>query len=179
MPFENADDYFSIRSSHFEKKWFMDEIMTSTFSYHGRFTQMTLSMAKDSGFYDADLSLGEHFYFNKNQGCKAYTFKHDCPTDLQDYCNMDNQKFCNSNHDYRTKCNMEGFVDTNCGVNQNIDYCKDDFESDDPLATYGASSKCGVFMVIIIIIIIIIIYMIFLEIQILHTSTDNIYQANS
>lgn len=147
MPFEDAENIFSARSSHFEKRWFADEIMTGIYSYHGRFTKLSLAMAQDSGFYKADLSLGEEFYFNKNQGCKAYSLGHKCPTELSGFCKKREEKFCSANHDYLTKCNDSWFVGGNCGINENIDYCKNEKETDDPYATYGKSSKCNVFVV--------------------------------
>ena len=121
--------------------------MTGIYSYHGKLSKLSLAMAQDSGFYKADLSLGEEFYFNKNQGCDAYSLSKNCHTELSGYCMRNKEKFCSANNDYRTKCNDTWFVGRNCGVNENIDYCRHDKVSDDPYATYGANSKCSVFKV--------------------------------
>jgi len=59
--------------SHPERRQWGFDYMTSGLSYQMQVTDMTLSFLESTGWYIADYSYAEPFYFGKNQGCKFAT----------------------------------------------------------------------------------------------------------
>jgi hypothetical protein len=58
--------------SHWERKVFMDELMTASDWIPGlRMSKLSLSLLQDTGFYiDVDLSLSETLTWGDGKGCK-------------------------------------------------------------------------------------------------------------
>jgi len=59
--------------SHPERRHFGFDFMTSGLSYQMQVTDMTLAFLESTGWYVADYTYAEPFYFGKNQGCKFAT----------------------------------------------------------------------------------------------------------
>lgn len=62
----------NLANSHFEKLFFGDEIMNPNDVLDARFSRLSLAVAKDSGWYDIDLDLGENYIWRKNEGCGIF-----------------------------------------------------------------------------------------------------------
>jgi len=55
--------------SHFETKYFLNEIMVSSSNYGRRVSEFSLAVLEGTGWYTADYSYAEPFYFGQGQGC--------------------------------------------------------------------------------------------------------------
>jgi len=55
--------------SHFETKYFMNELMVSSSSYGRRVSEFTLAFLEGTGWYSPDYSFAEPFHFGQGQGC--------------------------------------------------------------------------------------------------------------
>lgn len=126
----------------------MEEMMVADSTYHSRYSKMSLAVAIDSGFYKADLNKAEEFYFNKDQGCRAYSKK--CPKKNTDFCKKENagERTCSENHDYISYCNTGTFPGTDCGIIQQFEYCRKERIEESNLSEYGREAKCGYYKVI-------------------------------
>jgi leishmanolysin len=60
-------------ASHFERKVFLYEHMTSGAIDGRRVTEMSLALLEGSGWYDVDYSYAEPYFFGKGQGCSFVT----------------------------------------------------------------------------------------------------------
>ena len=122
-------------------------MMVADSTYHARYSRMSLAVAIDSGFYNADLGKGEEFYFNEKQKCRAYSQK--CPIKNTDFCQKSQagERTCSDNHDYVSYCNVGTFPGTECGVIQQFDYCKKEKTEDYNIVEYGKEAKCGYYRV--------------------------------
>lgn len=118
---------------------FGDEIMVAEATVESRLTQMTLAMAKDSGWYEVDLDLGEHFFWGKGEGCSIFENKCD-PLTNNEFCAVISRKGCDDTHTYLTKCAYSQFADS-CGLNVNMTSCKRFHETEGP-QYYGPEAKC-------------------------------------
>lgn len=114
---------------------------------HARFTKMSLAVAKDSGLYDVDLSLGEEFYFAHGQSCRVHSKK--CPRRVADFCSASasGSTYCSRNHDYVTMCRSGTFPGTECGIKQSSTYCKKEKLESGAFYEYGMEAKCSEYQV--------------------------------
>jgi len=55
--------------SHFERKYFVYETMSSGGIFGRRITEFSLGMLEASGWYDVDYSYAEPFFYGQGQGC--------------------------------------------------------------------------------------------------------------
>jgi leishmanolysin len=55
--------------SHFERKYFVYEMMSSGGIFGRRISEFTLGMLEGSGWYTADYSYAEPFFYGQGQGC--------------------------------------------------------------------------------------------------------------
>ena len=62
-------------SSHFERMSLFNEMMTASSFKDSSYSNFTLALLYDTGWYDLDFSLAEHFYFGKNKGCSIICIK--------------------------------------------------------------------------------------------------------
>ena len=97
--------------SHFERRHFVYEVMTSGLIYQQRVSEFTLSLLEGSGWYFANYNYAEPYYFGSGEGC-GFLF------DSASVVNSNYGEFCNNQ--YRG-CSFEG---RGGGV------CQDDVRSD-------------------------------------------------
>ena len=73
--------------------------MVSDDTLDAKFSKMSLAVAKDSGWYEVDLSLGEDYFWGKNEGCDIFdnTCSH---TTVSEFCPVKNHRGCSDNHMY-------------------------------------------------------------------------------
>jgi hypothetical protein len=114
--------------------------MVSDDTTDAKYTHMSLSVAKDSGWYEVDMTSGENFFWGKNEGCSilANTCSH---TDVSEFCATEGHSGCNDNFMYRTSCSSSQFTG-NCNINLNVKSCKVNHESSTPTFIYGTDSVC-------------------------------------
>ena len=125
--------------SHFEKVVFGDEMMVSDSVMDARLSQMTLAVAKDSGWYEVDLELGEHYFWGQNEGCDM--FRNTCSTiDVSEFCKEILINGCDDSHTYQTMCSFSQFTGL-CSLDLNVKSCKTHHVDDEPYA-HGDDSKC-------------------------------------
>jgi len=60
-------------SSHFERKFFVYETMSSGAILGGKVSEFTLALLEGSGWYIPDYNYAEHYFFGKGQGCSFIT----------------------------------------------------------------------------------------------------------
>jgi hypothetical protein len=135
---------------HFEKLVFGDETMVSDDTTDAKFTRMSLAVAKDSGWYEVDLDMGETYFWGKDEGCDIFekTCSH---TTVSEFCQPDATKApgssywgknqCSDNHMYRTTCLQYLFAST-CPINLNTESCVKPKTSYITGFTYGSDSVC-------------------------------------
>jgi len=102
-------------SSHFERRHFMNEYMSSGVMYQQRISEFTLMVLEGSGWYAPDYGYAEPYYFGQGQGCNflrqscaASTFK------FNDFCKVTAKRAC-------TAIGRGGGV---CQSDQSSDGCK-------------------------------------------------------
>ena len=61
--------------SHFERRQFVFEAMSSGLIYQQAFSQFTLALLEGSGWYTADYSMADPYWFGQGQGCTFLTGK--------------------------------------------------------------------------------------------------------
>lgn len=128
------------QGAHFEKLSFGDETMVSDDTTDAKYTKMSLAIAKDSGWYEVDMTMGEHYFWGKDEGCKI--FETTCSTaDVTEFCTTEGHGGCSDNHMYNTSCSSSGFTG-NCNINLNTKSCKVTHTSSTPTFIYGTDSVC-------------------------------------
>jgi len=75
--------------SHFERRQFVFEAMTSGLIYQQRYSQFSLAMLEGSGWYVANYDYAEPYWFGQGQGCNfltkscsssGFSYEEFCPT---------------------------------------------------------------------------------------------------
>ena len=123
------------RNAHFEKLSFGDELMVSDEVVNAKLSKMSLAVAKDSGFFDIDLSLGDYFTWGKASGCDLLQGK------CQDLCDQSRSVSCDKTHRFRAKCEKLPLSDS-CWIPQNMINCKSPNLKSSPVFSYGNESVC-------------------------------------
>jgi len=72
IEFENQGGVGSL-GSHWERRIFGNEIMTSDNMYNPVLSAITMGFLKDTGWYDVDYDKAEIFLYGKNEGCEFLT----------------------------------------------------------------------------------------------------------
>ena len=103
-----------------------------------RFSQMSLAVAKDSGWYQIDLGLADQFFWGKDEGCDM--FQAEC-SKVSEFCSSLEESGCSDNHMYITQC-FDSYFASECHLNINILSCKRHHSSDILSFSFGADSVC-------------------------------------
>lgn len=137
-PLENNGD--GGIGGHFEKLVFGDETMVSDDSMDARFSAMSLALAKDSGWFEVDLAMGENYFWGKGEGCSI--FEHSCSTDsVSEFCSVEGHSGCSDNHLYRTQCDQSNLTG-DCRIFLNVQSCKVAHKPESVFFEYGPDSLC-------------------------------------
>jgi hypothetical protein len=139
VPLENNGDSTSA-GSHFEKIVFADEIMTPDDTLETRLSMFTLAVAKDSGFYEIDISMGENIFWGKGEGCDFVNAK--CSPETNDeFCSIYKEVSCSDNLMFRTLCQNSQFT-SNCKINLHVENCKVHRKEKNIFSNHGRDSLC-------------------------------------
>ena len=131
---------FGSAGAHFEKNVFGDEIMVPDDTFDSRFSQMSLAVAADSGWYDVDLFSADNYEFGKNLGCGIFSSK--CPSNIiSQFCNLRGVQGCSDDMKYVNICHNSIFTG-NCGINLNYRSCKSNRVTRNKSFVYGRKSIC-------------------------------------
>ena len=126
--------------AHFEKLVFGDDTMVSDDTTDAKYGQMSLAVGKDSGWYEIDLGMAEHYFWGKNEGC--HIFENTCSTaNVSEFCSEDYASECSDNHIYRTSCSSSTFTG-NCKINLNVKSCKKHHTPSQNLYHFGNDAMC-------------------------------------
>ena len=125
---------------HFEKVFFGNEIEIGQLGTFSKLSVITLAVAKDSGWYEVDLTMGEQYDWGKNKGCDFLSTS--CLKDsISEYCTTVGEYGCNDDHLYRTLCSSNQF-NTSCPMDYYLESCKKEKVSTNVEFTYGIDSVC-------------------------------------
>ena len=114
--------------------------MVSDDTLDSKFTKLSLAVAKDSGWYEVDLSKGEHYFWGKDEGCTI--FNNSCDhTTVSEFCSNSNHTGCSDDHMYSTTCTTSMFTG-NCPINLQSNNCLVERTSTNALHTFGKNSLC-------------------------------------
>jgi len=133
--------------SHFERRQFAFEAMTSGLTLQMQFSEFTLALLESSGWYVADYSYADQFHYGQGQGCSFLTGT--CSASKY-------SEFCSSS---ARACTNVGRGGGSCGSDTRSDGCKfvhgnENYDCDGPYAANnarlpgiqtfgrGAGSKC-------------------------------------
>jgi len=136
-------------SSHFERKYFVYETMSSGSILGRRVSEFSLGLLEASGWYVPDYSFAEPYYYGQGQGC---TFINDIcsstSTQFDEYC-TGSSRGCAPHGRGGGKCSSDSIMDGCRFVYPDEDYDCDNNDGQDNarlpnLETYGrgAGSKC-------------------------------------
>ena len=114
--------------------------MVSDSTMDSKLTKMSLAVAKDSGWYEVDLSMGENYFWGKDEGCDIFanTCSH---TTVSEFCAVARHRGCSDNHMYKTYCAAYVFTGT-CPINLNVQNCTIERASSSKAWTHGKESVC-------------------------------------
>jgi hypothetical protein len=139
VPLEHGGSIES-RGSHFESIVFGNEIMVPDFVLDARFSEFSLAVAADSGWFDIDFTMADEYSFGKDKGCGILEQK--CEnTLLSEFCNIRRQRSCSDDLTYVNICKNSIFTG-NCNVNLPERACKRNKKSTLPFFKYGRNSIC-------------------------------------
>jgi len=94
--------------SHWEKRTTMNEYMTGTASRNPVFSELTLSLLEDTGWYKANFSLAGQLLWGQGMGCE-FTNQgcNNWPTDYNGYfCTDNNKDGCTSDYQAKGECQI-------------------------------------------------------------------------
>jgi len=100
--------------SHFERKFFVYETMTSGVIHGRRVSELSLGVLEASGWYDIDYSYAEPFFFGKGQGCTF--FSGSCSSSSYNF-----DEFCKSSS---RGCAVTGRGGGSCSSDSKADGCR-------------------------------------------------------
>ena len=131
------------KGGHFERIVFGDETMVSEDVSIAKFSKMTLALLKDSGWYDIDLSMGDHYTWGKGEGCGL--LNKSCSTaKVEETCDRNNNFGCDKTFKYKMSCTKTAFTN-GCNIKTKGKSCMAGNQDMYFFETAGISSKCQEF----------------------------------
>jgi len=100
--------------SHFERRQFGYEALTSGLTYHQRYSEFSLAMLEGSGWYVPNYNYAEPFFFGQGQGC----------TFLTGSCSSNNARFDDFCNNGARGCAPQGITGGTCRSDTRSDNCK-------------------------------------------------------
>lgn len=127
------------QNSHWEKRVAMNEYMTGTASRNPVFSDLTMALLKDTGWYDTNLSLTGQLLWGQGQGCDfALRSCPNWPSGYQGYfCTTNNQAGCTADYQAKGVCQISEAT----GVPSMYQYFSDPGE----IGSYDLPDYCPVY----------------------------------
>lgn len=114
--------------------------MVSDMSTCPRLSKLTLAVANDSGWFQADLAMAESHTWGRSTGCPF--LRSACPKgNFHEICPEPHGQGCSSDHVFRTECRSSEFSEE-CALNLPFENCKVPRRSSEPEFAYGRKSMC-------------------------------------
>jgi len=132
--------------SHFEKRIFGFEVMTSGLTYQQQVSELTLAVLESSGWYVPDYSYADPFFWGKGQGCSFVTGKCSA-SNFEEFCSGGGRK-CSNPGRGAGSCSTDARADNCQYIRPNVDYDCDNNDNSyarlPSVETYGRgkNSKC-------------------------------------
>jgi len=100
--------------SHFERRMYPFEAMTSGLIYQQSFSEFSLAMLESTGWYEIDYSYADPYWFGQGEGCGFLT----------DSCSTANSKYSDFCTSSSRGCTVQGRSGGSCGSDTRSDGCK-------------------------------------------------------
>ncbi len=100
--------------SHFERRMFPFEVMTSGLIYQQSYSEFTLAMLESTGWYVPDYSFADPYWFGQGEGCNFLTQS----------CTASSFKFDDFCKGSSRGCTVQGRGGGNCGSDTRADGCR-------------------------------------------------------
>ena len=97
------------KGGHFERVVFGDETMVSEDVAVAKFSKFTLALLKDSGWYDIDMTKGDHYTWGKGEGCELFS-KTCTQNSIEETCGTNNNYGCDKTFKYKMTCQATTFT---------------------------------------------------------------------
>lgn len=128
------------KGGHLERIVFGDETMVSEDVSVAKFSKVTLALLKDSGWYDIDLSKGDHYTWGKNEGCGI--FQTNCASNsVEETCSSNNNFGCDKTYNFKMTCTRTTFTGQ-CNIKMKGDSCTSGQQDLQFFEAIGISSRC-------------------------------------
>jgi hypothetical protein len=123
--------------------------MTASAAFNARTSKISLAIAKDSGWYQVDISKAETYFWGKGDGCDVLNGSCNS-SNVSEFCPASGDMGCSDDHIHRSLCSIHPVFNTGCPLNLNVQSCKTpqsdvtklSGESASPVFTYGRDSVC-------------------------------------
>ena len=131
------------KGGHFERIVFGDETMVSEDVPIAKFSKMTLALLKDSGWYEIDLGMGDHYTWGKGEGCAM--FQNSCTYGkVEEKCSQNNNFGCDKTFKYKMKCKRTTFTGS-CNIKTKGETCLKAHKGMYNFESASHNSKCQEF----------------------------------
>ena len=87
-------------------------MMTADSSINSKFSQMSLAVAADSGWFDVQFDKAEEFDWGKNKGCKMFALDNNADS-IDEFCFNLSSKSCSENNRFISQCKNNSFSSDN------------------------------------------------------------------
>ena len=142
IPLENQGGSGSV-GSHWEARYMLGDYMISTDFPDAAFSDITLALFEDTGFYKVNYYSGGLFKFGKNKGCSFYPSNTKCINNekatFDEFCDTNYQAQCSSSRAIKSSCYItryksipseyQYFSDPQLGGYSSTNYCPVPYES--------------------------------------------------
>ena len=135
--------------THWEKVYLGNELMTSQMTGKPVFSQFTLALMQDSGWYMVDMTKAEPLTWGKGQGCSFYDYS--CDTKYPEFCkaplssNISTSYYCSTDYTSINYCYASTFADA-CYIKEYMSglQCNSNqtFIQTSAYETVGQDSRC-------------------------------------
>lgn len=149
VPMENQGGSGSI-GTHWEKVFMGNELMTSQMTGKPAYSQFTLALMADSGWYKVNYNQADEFNWGKGAGCGFYDFS--CSTNYREFCpkpvvgNPATYFYCSKDYTSKAYCIGTDFTD-NCYIKEymsdyNCNFQDPNFSRTTLYESPGHNSRC-------------------------------------
>lgn len=131
------------KNTHFEKRTFGNELMTSQMTGKPAMSLFTLNLLLDTGWYQVDMNQAEQFSWGANKGCDFMTTQ--CSTQYPEFCTSSKSLGCTPDYSAKSYCYYSSLSDS-CGISEYVSgyLCSSGVVhiSTSKFEQYGGSSRC-------------------------------------
>jgi len=112
--------------SHFERRVFMNEMMTASEIADARLSEFTLAVFESTGWYEVNYDMAEPFYWGKDKGCAFYMEacydKNTSTPNFEEFCSPLAEYGCSYHGRFQAYCGTPYTGMTDPFLNENFDY---------------------------------------------------------